>query len=472
MSFIANILSQIKQPSKKKEVHPQLEQMLKKKDKKKSGRKKYVVLSVMALFYIFSTIFFTFFFKQEVQNVKTAISMIKNHSFLPSVATIPNMDEISTLKGMGNNNDTSDSKGSTDIDKNIENSITSIQNQYSNLQALIQKNSNKNPDAIEDNLKNTIPLNQNQHSNLPLIIQGDSNSSQKKPEMTEDNPKNTIPLNQNQHSNLPLTIQGDSNGFQKKPETIEDNQKNVLSVVSDTEKKQSTDKKNINKNISKSLIKEDNILTNKPQHKPAKRHRQQPKNDEMLNTQNDIDQTEKDGDIDMDIRVKKDRNTKSDYIDSKPTTPGRHLYAGLNLEKRGEYNEAFKEYKLASISDGVSYSLLNRMAVLLIKTHRYSEAVEYAKMALKIKEDYTPAIINMAIAYAKSNHIDLALETFEHGLNVSPYDSELLYNAAVFYERNNHKDSAHNMYSRLVDIGDNRGKPGMERTEPLTEEQK
>jgi len=393
MSFIANILSQIKQPSKKKEVHPALEQMIKQKDKKKSGRKKYFVLLVTALVYFVSTLGVSFFFKQETQDVKRALGLIKDRSSELSVANLPNN---------GKKNDTPSPKDMAEIDKNMSNTISSTQNQQ---------------------------------------------------------------------SNLPSQSQVDSNNPQKKPDAIEDNLKNVISIVTDTAKN-IVDTKDIKNKVSKALTKKYDELTNTSKSMPANRFDGNPNNNEKQNTQNDFDQTEKDNDSEMKVRVTKDGDTNFDYTGTIPTVSGRHLYLGINLEKKGEYHNAYNEYKLASITDGVSYRLLNRMAFVLIKTHRYSEAIEYAQMAIKIKEDYTPAIINLAIAYAKSNHNDLALDTFEYGLKMSPYNSELLYNLAVFHERNNQRDSAHNIYSRLVEIGDKRGKLGLERMENISGEQK
>ncbi|MBF0542483.1 MAG: hypothetical protein HQK91_13660 [Nitrospirae bacterium] len=397
MSFIANILSQIKQPSKKKEVHPQLEQMLKQKSKKKSGRKKFIIFLIIALIYFSIAMGMTFFFKQETQDIKSAVSLIKNRSTQPSIANLP-------LKGK--DNDTPSPEDMAEIDKNVNSAISSIQNQ---------------------------------------------------------------------RSNPPLQIQGNANNPQNKSEAIDGNLKDILSVVTEITKNQSIDTKAIKKNVSQDITKKNDDLTKMPHHKsskPSNRFRQQLNNHEMLDAQDDIYQSEKEDDREMEVRVKKDGDTKSYSIDTVPPISGRHLYAGINLEKQGEYHDAFNEYKLSSITDGVSYRLLNRMAFVLIKTHRYAEAVEYAQMAIKLKEDYTPAIINLAIAYAKSNHYDLALETFENGLKLSPYDNELLYNLAVFHEKNNSLDSAHSLYTRLVEIGDKRGNIGLERIELLTKEQK
>lgn len=442
MSFIANILSQIKQPSKKKEVHPQLEHMLKQKDKKKSGRKKYVILSVIALIYIFSTIFFTLFFRQEVQNVKEAISMIKSQYSKSSLANLSGMgmkQDTSSPEGMGMKQDASSSKSMEDIDKNIENTVSSIQDQYTFLLSQIQKNSSgskKPSEAVENNLDNNVS---HQYSNpLPQIQEGSSSS-------------------------------------QDKSKALGNNLKDVLSVVSATEKNPSVDTKDIKKDVSNAMTQKDDVLTNMPQTKPSNRVRHKPKNYKMQEAQNYIAQNENEINEDDDedyreikVKVKKDGDRNPESIDTIPTISGRHLYAGLNHEKNGEYHDAFNEYKLESVTDGVSYRLLNRMAFLLIKTHRYTEAIDYAIMAITIKKDYTPAIINLAIAYAKTNRIDLALETFQNGLNASPYDSELLYNFAVFNEKNNRLDSAHDLYSRLVEIGDKRGEVGLKRVELLT----
>ncbi len=98
-----------------------------------------------------------------------------------------------------------------------------------------------------------------------------------------------------------------------------------------------------------------------------------------------------------------------------PLTPEEHLNLGVAYERKGEFDHAIKEYRLASKKIPIAYLYLGNAH---FQKNEFSNAEKYYKMAIKRDPENADAYNNLAwLYYTKRQHLEegerLALKAIE-----------------------------------------------------------
>lgn len=140
-----------------------------------------------------------------------------------------------------------------------------------------------------------------------------------------------------------------------------------------------------------------------------------------------------------------------------------NLYMASNYEARGDYSNAISSYKKVLSIEPRNYRVMNNIASIFIKLNSNEEAKSYLQMALNIRNDYVPGLINMGIVLARLGETRNAEDKLLQAITLEPNNREALLNLAILYEREGNYERAHHYYLRLKQLGDPRGESGLER---------
>jgi len=139
------------------------------------------------------------------------------------------------------------------------------------------------------------------------------------------------------------------------------------------------------------------------------------------------------------------------------------LYAARSCENRRDYRAALENYRKALAIDNDNYLLMNNMAGVLIAMGAHPEATTYARLALGIRKDYVPALINLGIAQIKVGETATGEGSFAKALAIEPQNRKALLNLALLQERSRNFENARDTFGRLASLGDVQGNLGMAR---------
>lgn len=145
-----------------------------------------------------------------------------------------------------------------------------------------------------------------------------------------------------------------------------------------------------------------------------------------------------------------------------------YLYMAKNYEAKRDYSNALSSYKKVLSIEPKNYRVMNNIASILIQLNSYNEARVYLQMALDIRNDYVPGLINMGIVLARIGETQNAKDSFLRALALEPDNRDAILNIAIFYEKDGSYDKAREYYSRLKQMGDQHGDLGLERIKTVT----
>ncbi len=140
-----------------------------------------------------------------------------------------------------------------------------------------------------------------------------------------------------------------------------------------------------------------------------------------------------------------------------------YLYMARNYEAKRDYPNAIASYKKVLSIEPRNYRVMNNIASILIKLNLYDEAKTYLSMALDVRNDYVPGLINLGIVFAKAGEAKHAEDSLLKALTLEPDNRDALLNIAILYEREGSYEKARQHYLRLKQLGDPRGEMGLER---------
>jgi hypothetical protein len=140
-----------------------------------------------------------------------------------------------------------------------------------------------------------------------------------------------------------------------------------------------------------------------------------------------------------------------------------YLYSARDLELKNDYPGALGYYKKVLGLDHHNFTVMNNIAYLYLKMALPEEAATYARMALEIKGNYVPALINLGIASAVSGDIPNAEESFIHALKREPDNRDALFNLALLYEKKTDYPKASEYFAKLSSLGSVTGTLGLAR---------
>lgn len=101
-----------------------------------------------------------------------------------------------------------------------------------------------------------------------------------------------------------------------------------------------------------------------------------------------------------------------------PLTPEEHLDLGVTYEKRGEFDSAIKQYRLAAKKLPVAYLYLGNAH---FQKNELNEAEEFYKEAIKRDAHNSDVYNNLAwLYYVKGNNLDEAERLAKRALELNP----------------------------------------------------
>ncbi len=139
------------------------------------------------------------------------------------------------------------------------------------------------------------------------------------------------------------------------------------------------------------------------------------------------------------------------------------LQTARALEQRGDDAGALAAYNRALASDPVNHIVMNNMAALYLRSGDLGNATRYATMALQVRKDYVPALINLGIASFRSGKDAQGESCLEQALTLEPANRFALVNLGIHYEKKKIAEKAMACYSRLAEMADSTGYLGLAR---------
>jgi len=140
-----------------------------------------------------------------------------------------------------------------------------------------------------------------------------------------------------------------------------------------------------------------------------------------------------------------------------------YLYQARDFELKGRFQEAIESYRKVLNIEEKNYRVMNNIASIFIRLKLCEDAVSYLREAIKLKKDYTPALINIAVALACTGQLQDSERHLLKALEFEPHNREALFNLGVLYERQGRTENAREYFMKLKHAGDKRGEAAIER---------
>ena len=140
-----------------------------------------------------------------------------------------------------------------------------------------------------------------------------------------------------------------------------------------------------------------------------------------------------------------------------------YLYSARNHEIKKDYSKALFDYRKVLELDKNNFTVMNNIAYILLQIGLINESIEYSQMAVNIKKDYVPALINLAVANARTGNISAAETYLNNALMIEPDNQSVLLNCAVLYEKKGDYPRASEYFLKLNRLGNVTGSLGLAR---------
>ncbi len=140
-----------------------------------------------------------------------------------------------------------------------------------------------------------------------------------------------------------------------------------------------------------------------------------------------------------------------------------YLYSARNHEIKKDYSKALFDYRKVLELDKNNFTVMNNIAYILLQIGLINESIEYSQMAVNIKKDYVPALINLAVANARTGNTSAAETYLNSALMIEPDNQSVLLNCAVLYEKKGDYTRASEYFLKLNRLGNVTGSLGLAR---------
>ncbi len=127
-----------------------------------------------------------------------------------------------------------------------------------------------------------------------------------------------------------------------------------------------------------------------------------------------------------------------------------YFLQGTHAESEGSYSEALQAYQKALVCDAESQIILEKIPVLLIKSGRTNEAVEYLKQHILNYPSEIPFRLMLARLYLDLKQYRLAVQVYNEVLEIDPDREEVLFQLGSFYLQQGKYDKAEKLFLRLL----------------------
>jgi tetratricopeptide (TPR) repeat protein len=140
-----------------------------------------------------------------------------------------------------------------------------------------------------------------------------------------------------------------------------------------------------------------------------------------------------------------------------------YLYSAAKHELNKEYSKALIDYKRILKIDKDNYIVMNNIAYILLRLGLVVESIRYSKMAVDIKGDYVPGLINLAIAYARLGDLSASERYLKKAFDIEPANKSVIANLAILYEKKEDYTKSSEYFQKLSRLGDLEGYLGLAR---------
>jgi len=140
-----------------------------------------------------------------------------------------------------------------------------------------------------------------------------------------------------------------------------------------------------------------------------------------------------------------------------------YLYIAKDYENKKDYPNALAYYKKVLETDKNNFAVINNTAYILLNMGLVHESIKYSQMALELKADYVPALINLGVAYARVDNINAAETYLNKAVTIAPDNQTAAMNLAVLYEKQREYQKAFEYFSKLARMGNANGLLGIAR---------
>ncbi|WP_457611767.1 tetratricopeptide repeat protein, partial [Methanocaldococcus sp.] len=125
---------------------------------------------------------------------------------------------------------------------------------------------------------------------------------------------------------------------------------------------------------------------------------------------------------------------------------------GLILHRLGRYEEAYKIFKKLVEDFNVEWlDVIKNLVSLCLELEKYEEAIKYAELGLKHREDDVVLLASLGEAYEKLGDKEKALKLYKKCLSLYPNYIRVLLNLARLYEKDENVEKAVEYYKKLLD---------------------
>ncbi|MBI4710608.1 MAG: tetratricopeptide repeat protein, partial [Nitrospirae bacterium] len=140
-----------------------------------------------------------------------------------------------------------------------------------------------------------------------------------------------------------------------------------------------------------------------------------------------------------------------------------YLYIAKDYESKKDYPKALAYYKKVLETDRYNFVVINNTAYILLNMGLVHESIKYSLIALELKKDYVPALINLGDAYARADNLPAAENSLNKAVTIEPDNQTASLNLAVLYEKQREYQKAFEYFSKLARMGNAHGFMGIAR---------
>jgi superkiller protein 3 len=142
-------------------------------------------------------------------------------------------------------------------------------------------------------------------------------------------------------------------------------------------------------------------------------------------------------------------------LERQPHNPEAHLYLGLALSKRGDYDGAIAEFQWVKENyphQEFPATVHSDIGMVYFAKRKYLEAIEELKKAILLDPSSAKAYFNLGTVYSAYGDIPEAVACFRTSLKIAPGDSSVHRNLALNLERMNDFEGAFKHWEKYLEL--------------------
>ena len=127
-----------------------------------------------------------------------------------------------------------------------------------------------------------------------------------------------------------------------------------------------------------------------------------------------------------------------------------HNNLGAALTKKGQLDEAIRQYQEAIRLDPVDANFRNNFGATLDKKNQLDEAIRQYREAIRLKPDFADGYYNLGAALTKKGQLDEAIRQFHEAIRLKPDFAEARNNFGATLDKKGQIDEAINQFQETI----------------------